>query len=128
VVRERRTPKPVTRTVISSSGVGGSSGFEPMIRDVSRAKDEVERQCCGGGLEFGVRGMVGLFLAPPGLAKRRPCLPRIREILLFPPLFPDNLHRVTRCLLESLCPVALHDYGMTKENSAPSFSFYPQLV
>ncbi len=51
VVRGEHTPKPVTRTVISSSWFGGSSGFEPMIRDVSRAKDEVERQCCGGGVE-----------------------------------------------------------------------------
>ena len=87
-----------------------------MIRDVSRAKDEVERQCCGDGLEFGVRGMVGLFLAPPGLAKRRPCLP---------PLSPDNLHQVTRCLLESRCLVALHDYGLTKENICSFLQLLP---
>jgi hypothetical protein len=36
-----RTPKPVTRTVISaSSWTGGSSLLEPMIRGVSKAEDE----------------------------------------------------------------------------------------
>jgi len=33
LVRERPTPKPVMRTVISSSWVNGSSGFDPMFRD-----------------------------------------------------------------------------------------------
>jgi hypothetical protein len=51
-----RTPKPVTRTVISaSSWTGGSSLLEPMIRGVSKAEDEAVFELERSGLLRGER-------------------------------------------------------------------------
>jgi hypothetical protein len=58
----KHTPKPVTRTVISSSWDGSSWGFDPMISKWSRREGEVERRRGCGNLMLDRGEVVRLFL------------------------------------------------------------------